>query len=113
MSRKELQRLGVLSRVAAQAWRLIEASEWMVRVSFCPNARARARGTLESGAPSREGKAPVRKVDVVSFRKVGEQFLDWADGEHRDHAATANRLRVSFASLFTFFDQTPVWIAPG
>ena len=46
--------------------------------------------------------------DVVPFREAGEQFLDWADGEHRDHPATANRLRVSFASLFTFFDNTPV-----
>jgi len=72
------------------------------------NERLALEMELEARREARGGKAPLRKVDVVSFRQAGEQFLDWADGEHREHPATANRLRISFASLFTFFEHTPV-----
>jgi len=50
-----------------------------------------------------EGKAELLKLSAQPFNEAAETFLDWADGKHRDHPATARRLRTSFASLTAFF----------
>jgi integrase len=55
-----------------------------------------------------EGKAALLKLEVQSFNEAAKAFLDWADGKHRDHPATARRLRTSFASLGKFFGKRMV-----
>jgi len=50
-----------------------------------------------------DGKAELLKLEVRSFNEASEAFLEWADGKHRDHPATARRLRTSFASLDVYF----------
>ncbi len=50
-----------------------------------------------------QGKAEFLKLEAVPFSEAATAFLSWADGKHRDHPATARRLRTSFASLNPFF----------
>lgn len=50
-----------------------------------------------------EGKEAFLKLEVRSFNEAATQFLDWVDGKHSEHKATANRVRTSFASLTAFF----------
>ena len=54
------------------------------------------------------GQAASLKVKVVPFTEAADRFLDWAEGEHREHPETARRLRVSLASCRRFFDAQPV-----
>jgi site-specific recombinase XerD len=51
-----------------------------------------------------EGKAELLKLEVRSFSEAAAMFLDWADGKHREHPATARRIHTSFASLGEFFE---------
>jgi site-specific recombinase XerD len=55
-----------------------------------------------------EGKAALLKLEVRSFAEAAFMFLEFADGKHRDHPATARRLRTSFASLNEFFKSAMV-----
>jgi site-specific recombinase XerD len=55
-----------------------------------------------------EGKADLLKLEVRPFDEVAKEFLEFADGKHRDHPATATRLRTSFASLGEFFKSVMV-----
>jgi len=50
-----------------------------------------------------DGKGAELKLQVTPFSEAAAMFLDWADGEHRKHPASAVRLRTSFASLGLFF----------
>lgn len=50
-----------------------------------------------------DGKAAELKLQIKPFTEAAAMFLDWAKGEHRQHPATAARLRTSFASLNLFF----------
>jgi site-specific recombinase XerD len=50
-----------------------------------------------------EGKAELLKMEVRSFTEAAAMFLEWADGKHREHIATARRIRTSFATLGEFF----------
>lgn len=52
-----------------------------------------------------EGKEAHLKIEVVRFSDAAEKFLTWAEAEHKDHPATAKRLRTSFASLTAFFGK--------
>ena len=55
-----------------------------------------------------EGKADLLKLEVRSFSEAADKFLEFADGKHRDHPATALRLRTSFASLNVSFNSVMV-----
>src|SRR2546428_47187 len=55
-----------------------------------------------------EGRGFERRVQITQFTEAAEMFLKWAEGEYRDHPASARRLAVSFTSLKKFFDRTPV-----
>ena len=54
------------------------------------------------------GQADRLAVEVRKFGEAADEFLRWADGEHKDHPNTAARLRVSFASLKKYFGTAPV-----
>lgn len=61
-----------------------------------------------------DGRAAELNLRIKPFSEAAGMFLDWADGEHRAHPATARRLRTSFASLLTFFHGKAVsQITPG
>lgn len=53
-------------------------------------------------------RAQELRVEVKPFSDAATAFIDWADGEHADHPATAARLRTSFVSLRAFFRNSPV-----
>lgn len=55
-----------------------------------------------------EGRNFERRLQITQFREAGEMFLKWAEGEYREHPASARRLEVSFSSLSEFFGRTPV-----
>lgn len=55
-----------------------------------------------------KGKAHELKLEVHPFNDAVTEFLDWADGQYREHPNSAKRLRTSFASLTTFFGKLPV-----
>lgn len=62
--------------------------------------RAEERKRILSGAsPTPEAKP---------FNRASHEFLNWNDGEHRDHPNTAKRTRTSFASLRRFFRREPL-----
>lgn len=54
---------------------------------------ARARVMAE------DHQQPVSKPVVISFNEAAQEFLRWAEAEHRAHPATARRLRASLTSL--------------
>ncbi|MBI4876135.1 MAG: tyrosine-type recombinase/integrase [Acidobacteria bacterium] len=54
------------------------------------------------------GRAHELRLEVKPFSEAGAMFLDWAQGEYRQHPATARRLATSFASLREFFGGTAV-----
>ena len=54
------------------------------------------------------GRAHELKLEVKPFSDAAIEFLNWADGEYRDHPNTARRLRTSFVSLGRFFRATPI-----
>jgi len=49
-----------------------------------------------------EGRNPERPVRARRFSDAAEEFLAWAEQEHREHPNTARRLRASFTSLRKF-----------
>ena len=55
-----------------------------------------------------EGKQHTLRLKVVPFREAADQFLKWADSEHREHPNTPSRLRTSFVSLLAFFKSLAV-----
>lgn len=55
-----------------------------------------------------EGNAHELRLKIVRFNEAADKFLKWADGEHRDHPKTTDRLRTSFASLLRFFGSKAV-----
>ena len=55
-----------------------------------------------------QGKEHLLKLEVQPFSKAADQFLSWADSEHRDHSNTARRLRTSFATLSKYFRSSAV-----
>jgi integrase len=61
-----------------------------------------------------QGKEETLKLEIRPFDDAARQFLKWAEGEYREHPASAQRLRTSFASLREFFGSTAVTrITPG
>jgi integrase len=54
------------------------------------------------------GRANELRVQVVPFSEAAMQYLNWADGEYREHPASAKRIRTSFASLGVHFGKRPV-----
>jgi integrase len=73
---------------------------------------------LREEAKARElvvgGRSQELKLEVRPFNEAAKQFLAWADGEYREHPASAKRLHTSFASLVEFFKKRPVSsITPG
>ena len=56
----------------------------------------------------RSGRHEKLAVEVRKFNEAADEFLRWAEGEHREHPNTAHRLRTSFASLKKFFGTDPV-----
>jgi len=54
------------------------------------------------------GKADLLKLEVRPFNEAAAAFLEFADGNHRDHPATSQRLRTSFASLNAFFKNAMI-----
>lgn len=67
------------------------------------NRNAAMRIEAAARAKVLDGKAAELKLSIKPFTEAAGMFLDWADGEHRAHPATARRLRTSFASLNVFF----------
>lgn len=67
------------------------------------NRNAAMRIEAEAHRKVLDGKAAELKLQIKPFTEAAAMFLDWADGEHRQHPATAKRLRGSFASLSLFF----------
>ena len=60
------------------------------------------------------GQAASLKIKAVPFSEAADQFLMWAEGEYREHPATARRLKVSMASCKSFFSEQPARsITPG
>jgi integrase len=55
-----------------------------------------------------EGRRPSRRIQVREFSDAAEEFLDWAEGEHREHPNTYKRIATSFASAKEFFGREPV-----
>lgn len=66
------------------------------------NKLASARKLVEAGEPEQLRLAP------RPFSDAAMAFCDWADGEYREHPATARRLRTSMASCSEFFGRTPL-----
>ena len=52
------------------------------------------------------GQSP--KPELFPFNKASQQFLEWCDGEYREHPSSAGRIRTSFASIELFFGSEPV-----
>jgi len=59
---------------------------------------ARARAAAE------DGQAAAPKLTRVSFSDAAQEFLRWAEAEHREHPETTRRLRGSFTSLLAHFE---------
>ena len=66
-------------------------------VSAALSEFARVRDAIRSGQLDRLA------IEVKKFREAADEFLKWAEGEHKDHPNTARRLKTSFASLNRFF----------
>jgi integrase len=73
-----------------------------------PNRTKASRQEAQAHRLVTEGKAELLKLAALPFNEAATEFLAWADGKHRDHPATAQRLRTSFASLGEFFDTAIV-----
>ena len=54
------------------------------------------------------GQGASLKLTVMTFSEGVEQFLRWADGEYREHPATARRHGVTLASCRRFFEKRSV-----
>ena len=72
------------------------------------NSTKAARIEAQAHRRVTEGKAEFLKLEALPFIEAATAFLAWADGKHRDHPATALRLRTSFASLKPFFKNRMV-----
>ncbi len=55
-----------------------------------------------------DGRRPTRRIVIRQFSDAAQEFLDWAEVEHRDHPNSYLRLATSFASLKEFFGRDPV-----
>lgn len=73
-----------------------------------PNRTKASRIEAQAHRLVMDGRAELLKLEVCPFNDAATLFLDWAEGKHRDHPATARRLRTSFASLKVFFDNQMV-----
>jgi Site-specific recombinase XerD len=71
------------------------------------NKNAAIREMEEHRTAILEGRSLQRRIQIVPFTEAAEMFLQWANGEYREHPATARRLACSFTSLKEFFDNTP------
>lgn len=71
-------------------------------VSAALSVLAKAREAVRNGQTDR------LSLEVRKFNEAAEEFLKWTEGEHKDHPNTARRLKISFASLKQFFENTPV-----
>jgi integrase len=69
-----------------------------------PRAMARAEA-LRSEVFQGHG---LSKIQVIPFGRAAEAFLTWAEGEYRDHPATARRHKISLAALGEHFGTSPV-----
>jgi hypothetical protein len=67
------------------------------------NRTAANRVEAKSRELARTGKAHELTLHVRPFDEAAQEFLTWAEGEHREHPNTTKRLRVSFVSLCAFF----------
>lgn len=72
------------------------------------NRNAAIREMEDHRRAIREGRGFERRVQILRFTEAAEAFLKWAEGEYREHPASAKRLAVSFTSLKRFFDRSPV-----
>jgi integrase len=61
-----------------------------------------ARRLVEAGEPEQLRLVPKPFSDAVVL------FMDWAEGEYREHPATARRMQTSFVSAAAFFEKTPL-----
>jgi integrase len=56
----------------------------------------------------REGRRPSQKIVVRQFSDAAKEFLDWAEGNYREHPNSYDRVATSFASHKEFFGTEPV-----
>lgn len=79
--------------------------------------RNRRRAEAEEAAARAKvlaGQSGLLTVKSCPFSEALDRWLTWADGEHREHPATARRKRTSAASLRAFFDSRQISaISPG
>lgn len=73
-----------------------------------PNRTKASRVEAQAHRLVMEGKADLLKLEVRTFNEAAMAFLEFADGKHRDHPATSQRLRTSFASLNAFFKSAMI-----
>lgn len=63
---------------------------------------AEARRLVEAG------EADQLRLYPKPFSDAAELFVDWAEGEYREHPATAKRMATSLVSAAEFFAKTPL-----
>ena len=108
---------GLRERGGMWHWRVRhQGREWCGSTSLEATKR-NVSAALAELAKAREavlnGRAARLNLETRKFAEAVEEFLRWAEGEHRDKASTTRRLRTSFASLKQFFGSSPVHsIAP-
>jgi integrase len=56
----------------------------------------------------REGRRLTRRIVVRQFNDAAKDFLEWAEGEYRQHPNSYKRIKSSFASAKDFFEREPV-----
>ena len=78
----------------------------IIGLSTATLAAWRSRG--EGPSWLKPGRRWLPRLTVRLFSEAPQEFLGWANLEHRDHTNTSDRLATSFASLARFFSQTPV-----
>lgn len=62
----------------------------------------------------REGRRPLRPIQVREFNEAARSFLEWAKMEYRAHPNSCRRIATSLTSAKQFFGRAPVsLINPG
>lgn len=67
------------------------------------NKTAAMRAEAEARRLVLSGRGDELRLQVMPFNDAADLYLDWCDGEYRQHPNTATRIRTSFASLARFF----------
>ena len=89
----------------------VDGREYSSNTGLAATERNRS-GATRKEAKARElvvsGRTHELKLEMKPFSDAMVEFLQWADGEYREHPSTARRLRTSFVSLGQFFRTTPI-----